>query len=171
VWQRVYDCSVWDCSPVDRWWHAGLSSDGHRCLIMGACDNHPVIVWDVAARRIVCVLDGPEPPEDEGLDLGEHLNTEGYYVISDGLGAGRYRIFGIHEHHGRTVDESLGVRLEIDEPEHLVRVVRLSDSVALAALKYEWFSGDWAFASFSDDGSMFAVIEPYHVTFFSQELA
>ena len=31
------------------------------------------------------------------------------------------------------------------------------------------FSGDWAFASFSDDGHLIAVLEPYFVTFFGQE--
>jgi hypothetical protein len=117
----------------------------------------------------VCVLDGPEPEEDGRLDLGEYLDADGCYAIPDGPGAGRYRVFGIHEQHGRTVDAGAGVRLEIDRPAGVVRVVRLSDAAEMAALRYEWFSGDWAFASFSEDGSMFAVIEPYHVTFFTRD--
>jgi hypothetical protein len=125
-------------------------------------------VWDVPGRRLICILDGPESPEDECLDLGNHLDSDGSYIIPDGPGAGRYRVFGVHEQHGRTVDDPSGTRLEIDQSARVVRVVRTSDATEVAALKYEWFSGDWAFASFSDDGKMFAVVEPYHVTFFAR---
>ena len=85
--------------------------------------------------------------------------------MAEGPGADRYRVFGIQEP-GRTIDERLGLRLEVDRPAGLVRVHRLADGVEVDALRYEWSSGDYAVASFSGDGSMFAVIEPYHVTFF-----
>jgi hypothetical protein len=46
-------------------------------------------------------------------------------------------------------------------------VHRLADGVEVDALRYEWSSGAYAVASFSEDGSMFSVIEPYDVTFFT----
>src|SRR5262249_47659529 len=72
---------------------------------------------------------------------------------------------------GWTVDELLGLRLEIDQPAGLVRVHRLADGVEFDALRYEWSSGDYAVASFSEDGGMFAVIEPCYVTFSPPERA
>jgi hypothetical protein len=95
------------------------------------------------------------------------LEPGNFYVIAAGPGADRYRVFGIDEP-GRTVDELLGLRLEIDQPAGLVRVHRLADGVEVDALRYEWSSGAYADASFSEDGSMFAVIEPYYVTFFAR---
>jgi len=181
VWHRLYDCSVWDCDcsvhdyqSIERWWHAGFSLDSQRCIFIGF-DDHPVIVWDVPGRRLLCILDGPEPSEDEAVDdesfqLSKYLDSDGCYVIPNGPGAGRYRVFGVHEQRGRTVDDPSGDRLEIDLPSRVVRVIRTSDASEVVALKYEWFSGDWAFASFSDNGQLFAVIEPYYVTFFTRDV-
>jgi hypothetical protein len=94
------------------------------------------------------------------------LEPGNFYVIDEGPGTDRYRVFGIQEP-GRTVDELLGLRLEIDQPAGLVRVLRLADGVEVDALRYEWSSGDYAVASLSEDGSMFAVIEPSDVTVFA----
>jgi hypothetical protein len=93
------------------------------------------------------------------------LQPGNFYAIREGPCADRYRVFGTDEP-GRTADERLGLRLEIEQSAALVRVRRLVDGVEVDALTYEWSSGDYAVASFSEDGSMFAVIEPYHVTFF-----
>jgi hypothetical protein len=94
------------------------------------------------------------------------LEPGNFYVIAEGPGADRYRVFGIDEP-GRTVDVLLGLRLEIDQPAGLVRVQRRADGVEVDALRYEGSSGDYAVASFSENGSMFAVIEPYYLTFFA----
>jgi hypothetical protein len=53
----------------------------------------------------------------------------------------------------------------------LIRVLRLADGVEVDALTHEpeargWYCCDRAAASFSEDGSLFAVIAPYYVTFF-----
>jgi hypothetical protein len=188
MWHRVSDCPL--LPQVERFWHAGLKHDGSRCLIFA--DWEPLIVWDVHRRCVECIrggseaepysgdefdllrrnwpsilwAPGSEPPQACGwYDLSEVLEPGNFYVIAEGPGADRYRVFGIAEP-GRTVDELLGLRLEIDLPARLVRVLRLTGGVEVATLTYEWSSGDFAVASFSGDGSMFAVIEPYHLTFF-----
>ena len=110
---------------------------------------------------------GPEPPQAYGWhDLSRVLEPGNFYVIDEGPGTDRYRVFGIQEP-GRTTDERLGLRLEVDRPAGLVRVRRLADGVEVDALRYEGSSGAYAVASFSEDGSMFAVIEPYDATFFA----
>ena len=117
----------------------------------------PSVVW----------APGPEPPQAYGWhDLSQVLEPGNFYVIAEGPGADRYRVFGIQDP-GRTVDERSGLRLEVDRPAGLVRVHRLADGVEVDALRYERSSGAYEVASFSEDGSMFAVIEPYDVTFFA----
>jgi hypothetical protein len=117
----------------------------------------PSVVW----------APGPEPPQPFGWhDLSQVLEPGNFYVIAEGPGADRYKVFGIHEP-GRTIDERLGLQLEVDRPAGLVRVHRLADGVEIDAVSYEESSSDYAVASFLEDGSVFAVIEPYDVTFFA----
>ena len=168
MWHRVSVCSDYQCPGAERFWDAGLNHDGSRCLIFADCDD--LFVWDVRRGRLECVCEGPESPEERqsrsfGLGFGQSLEPGELFTIGEGPGADRYRVFGKNRR-GRTADERLGLRLEVDLPAGLVRVVRLAGGVEVVALNYEWSSGDRAAASFSEDGGLIAVLEPYHVTFF-----
>jgi hypothetical protein len=162
MWRRFSDCPI--CPPAERLWHAGLNQDGSRCILFGDCPELPV--WDVPGRCVEHVYEDLQSPQAYGWhDLRKVLQPGDFYVIRDGPCADRYRVFGIDEP-GRTVDAHLGLRLEIDQSAALVRVRRLGDGVQVDALTYEWVSGAYAVASFAEDGGMFAVLEPYHATFF-----
>jgi hypothetical protein len=79
---------------------------------------------------------------------------------------GEYRVFGLNINHAKTAHQNLSVKVE--QKTETVIVQESTSGEVVAQLKYECFSGDWAFASFSDDGNVIAVIEPYYVTFFAR---
>ena len=172
--QRVSECLVGRYPKAERFWDAGLNADGSRCLIFADCDE--LFIWDVRRSRVEWVFEGPEAPEERrlrsyGYGLGKLLEPDDFITIREGPGADRYRIFGKYGR-GRTVDNRLGLKLEVAVSTSVVRVVRLADSVEVDALTHKpgargWYCCDRAAASFSEDGSLFAVIAPYYVTFFS----
>jgi hypothetical protein len=171
MWTRSGVCPT--NRAVERFWHAGLRSDGRMCLV-AASHEEAYFVWDVAAQRIVWCdggdlfaglgLDG-EVARSSAPDLAEWIGRDGCVELADGAARGRYRMFGLHHRHGLGAHADLGV-LTVDEA---ARELVIDEPAGLRIrLPYEAASGDWAFASFADDAPRAAVVEPYYVTFYAR---
>jgi WD40 repeat protein len=160
-WKRVGSCAT---GPVtDRFWHAGLSPDGSRCFV-GAVDDETYFVWDIATASVIWVDDGDD---DTTLpaSLAESL-TDGWFEIRDGAGAGRYRVFGLESGESITHSSALGIDVAPCLKGGIVEIMAAGGREILQRLSYRVLSGDWAFASFSEDGHTLAVLEPYEITFY-----
>lgn len=164
-WKLIGGCPGWQCD--ERLWHAGLSEDGTKCFIAGFDDN-VYIVWSIRERRVVWRDDGSDG-ESDFESLNEWIDSDGYLSVLDQSAKGRYRIFGLNHNHARTQSDALDQSLEVDQRMGVVRVINRTSKSVVSELTFKAFSGDWAFASFSDNDRMLAVIEPYSVTFFDRE--
>ena len=157
MWSCIGTCPDFQCG--ERLWHAGLSADGRLCLMANVDENY--IVWDIRNSEVVWREAGQ-------VKLADWADENGYVSIEEGPASGKYRVFGLSVNHAKTKDESTDTVLLVDKKREVVLVLQGSSGQTLQALKYECFSGDWAFASFSDNGEVIAVIEPYYVSFFGK---
>lgn len=162
MWQQISICKL--PTNVDRFHHAGLSISGQRCLVSDV-DDDVYFVWDVKAQKIIWADEGATSEMPELEDWIE----DGYVMIDEDVVEGQYRIFGFV--HNYPVEHYLGIILEAVPATKNVNygMLYLKDDVSsenIQALQFDDFSGDWAFASFSEDGSTIAVLTPYHITFF-----
>ena len=163
VWKRIGCCPDWHCD--ERLWHAGLSPNGRQCLVAGFEDSVG-IVWDVQKSLVIWRQDGYEPKPGMYPPLAEWVDSEGYVSIDEPTAAGKYRIFGLNTNHAKVTHGRLALNIELQTK--TLQVVERSIGEVVAQLKYEADSGDWAFASFSDDGSVIVVLEPHNVTFYDR---
>lgn len=158
MWHHVSTCSI-DNVGEDRLVGAGLSTSGSKSLVV-AWDNLGAVAWDVEAGRVLWSTDDP------ASTLIPDGAFDGSFVrVAAGEVGGRYRMFGPFEWGtGRTVDPSSGRVLELHAATQTL-IVRTGDGGEECRLKYDAF-GDWACASFSDDGRVIAVLDPYYASFF-----
>jgi hypothetical protein len=160
-WQQV---AVLDTGKVtDRFWHAGLSSDGRLCFAAGV-DDEAYFVFDVVTQSVVWI-------EEATSGTGGYPNLtdwvrEGHIEIHSGPAEGRYRVFGLYHNYPRTHNLTFGLTLDLDRTRAEVILARAGTNEELQRLGYQAFSGDWAFASFGDDDTILAVLEPYSITLF-----
>lgn len=91
-----------------------------------------------------------------------------YIEIASGSAEGRYRIFGLDYNFALTRSEQLGVELHLNLESAVLEIYDVNSRRILQELGFTVFSGDWAYASFSDDYSTIAVLEPYNITVFRQ---
>ena len=160
-WQRVAVLNTGE--TTDRFWHAGLSSNGHLCFA-AAVDDEGYVVFDVLTRSVVWIEEAT--PSSGGYpDLAEWVR-DGQIQIRSGPAEGRYRVFGLYQNYPRTHNLTFGITVELDRSTAEVVLTHAGTSEQLQRLGYEAFSGDWAFASFSDDDTILAVLEPYSITVF-----
>ena len=166
-WTKIGVCRDSDCD--ERLWHAALSTDATKCLVAGF-DDCSYVVWDIRSQKVIW--------RDVGIgrdflypSIAEWTDENGYVEIADSIAAGRYRVFGINVNFARSTASTLGQSLSIDLEHKQVLVYQTDSNAMLARLSYESFSGDWAYASFSDNDEVFAVIEPYSVTFYGPKPA
>jgi hypothetical protein len=160
-WTRVGVCRTF--GVLERFHHAGLSADGRRCFV-ASVDDDVYAVWDIAAGSIVWIDDGSAgdsslPPLDEWAD------TDVLDLDLPAIG-GRYQLFGLLRPAAVVDHPAAGLQLELDGHAREL-LLRTRDGVIWQRLPYEAHSGDWAYASFSANGRMIAVLDPYVVTFFA----
>ncbi len=159
TWSKIGVYSTGDL--IERIHHAGLSEDGRLCFI-ASFEEEIYLVWNIQEAKTIWIEDGEQITPDHP-DLQDWISN-GYIEIDEGPARGRYRIFGLfHNHSLSQFGETI---IEIAKDSREVILTDTSTGHVLQRLRYEAFSGDWAFASFSDDGSVIAVVEPYYVTFF-----
>lgn len=159
MWRQVGVCPA---DIVDRFLHAGLSDDGELCFISDT--DETFFVWSISTNEIIWIDDGAEGASP--YPALEEIIVDGFIKIEDSRAKGRYRIFGLYENHPKTEDIKSQIRLEIDlKAKHLI-LRHVANDAVLQVLGFAALSGDWAFASFSENGATIAVLEPYHVTFF-----
>ena len=165
MWSRVGVCEDWRCG--ERLWHAGLSPDGCRCFVAD-CDDNAFIVWDVLESKILWKDDatGRDSPIES---LHALMTADGWAQLGAGPAAGRYRIFGFGHNYAKTSSSESDLKLDVRVREETLVIRRISNDEIVCKLPFEAFSGDWAFASFSEDASTIAVVEPYYVTFFRRK--
>jgi hypothetical protein len=149
---------------IERIHHAGLSEDGRFCFI-ASFEEELYLVWDIREAKTIWVEDGEQITPDHP-DLQDWINS-GYIEIDEGPATGRYRIFGLF--HNYPLSQFGETAIKIDKGSQEVILTDASTGHVLQRLRYEASSGDWAFASFSDNGSVIAVVEPYYVTFFGRQ--
>lgn len=149
---------------LERIWHSGLSSDGRLCFISGE-DDFPFIVWNIDSQQVIWKAGEFRNKHPE---LEDFL-VDGYFVIDDPVATGKYRVFGLNENYALVRSPTLGIELKIDQEHDELILLKLGTLDEIQRLKFRSFSGDWFFASFSEDSSTIAVIEPYFITFFRQE--
>ncbi|MDP9316575.1 MAG: hypothetical protein M3R24_37935 [Chloroflexota bacterium] len=161
-WTRIGVCPA--AVLTDRLHHAGLSPDGRWCFLAGTYDE-AYGVWDIRHHQLVWLEDGDqEVPEHPDL----HAWVSAGYITLDALPVrSRFRVFGLAHNYPLVVNQSFGIRVEISG--ETVALVDGATQQVQQHLAYTSFSGDWVFASFSDNGAVLAVLEPYSVTFFGPE--
>lgn len=166
MWRRVGHCEHWRCG--ERFWHAGLSEDGAKCFV-AEFDDNVYSVWDIDNSDVVWRDDGTD--DDSPLaTLSELIDPNGIVDIHEGPAMGRYRLFGLEHNYAKTKSPILDQELEVDVKRETLLVRSCSSGDTVCELKYEVFSGDWAFASFSENDKTIAVVEPYNVTFFRRPI-
>lgn len=164
MWQRIGHCEDYRCG--ERLWHAGLSEDGTKCFI-AEFDDNTYSVWHIQKGDVVWRDDGTDGQSPLG-SLQELMDSNGIVEIEEGPAAGRYRIFGLEHNHARTQSNTIDQELEVNVKDEMLLVKSCSTRETISKLKYAVFSGDWAFASFSENDATIAVLEPYNVTFFER---
>ncbi len=164
MWKQVGICPHWQCD--DRIWHAGLSRDGTKCFVAGFDDN-TYIVWDMEKNSVIWRDEG-SGRASESLPLGEWIGPDGCIALNTGPAQGRYRIFGLNFNYAKIESLDLNQVLEVDEKEGVLSIRARDTQAVIQELPFDAFSGDWAFASFSDNEAVIAVVEPYSVTFFGR---
>jgi hypothetical protein len=158
---------------TDRFAHAGLSSDGRYCFIADF-DDQTYGVWSIYDQEVLWSevrvdLDEPTYP---ALD---HWIANGFIEIQSGPAKGSYRVFGCEENHPLLENSRYGLRItsvataEKDDYAGSLVLIETTSSQPAQRLEFDDASGDFAFASFSEDGSMLAVLTAYDITFFAPQ--
>ena len=164
-WKRKTVCPA--TNGTDRIHHAGLSADGTKLFVAGT-DDELYYVWDIETEHTLWLEDGeqdfPEHPE-----LRDWVDENGCIVIEQPSAKGTYTIFGLRHNYPILRDQHTGLYLELDTQHHVLRILNGTNDALVNELAYEAFSGDWAFCSFSANGHVIAVVEPYDVTIFCPE--
>lgn len=164
MWKQIGVCPDWQCD--ERLWHAGLSADGTKCFVSGFEEN-VYIVWDIMKQSVVWRDDGSSG-ESEIQPLEKWIDSDGCISIAAGSAKEKYRIFGVNFNHAKTESVALNQLLEVDAENGVLIVRESGTGSVICDLQFDAFSGDWAFASFSENDAVIAVIEPYSVTFFGR---
>lgn len=158
MWQHVSTCSI-DNVGEDRLVGAGISTDGSKSLVV-AWDSLAAVAWDIETGRVFWRTDDP----DSTL-ISDGSFDDSVVQVAAGDARGRYRMFGPFEWGmGRTLDPASGRALDLDAATETL-IVRTADGGEECRLKYDAF-GDWACASFSEDGRVIAVLDPCYASFF-----
>jgi hypothetical protein len=147
---------------LERFWNAGLSDKGAFCFVTDL-DDYWCWVYSRIDDKVIWEARGyPELPR-----LSE-WQKDGFVEIEDREARGRYRLFSLGENNPIEINEEDGILIITDTASDELVIVDNVTGEEFQRLKYKAFSGDWAFATFSDDGSVIAVVEPYYVTFFAR---
>ena len=154
-WQRIGVCPAQE--NIERIWHAGINTDGTHLFISSVDDEY--LVWDIVAQSTI--WRDHEHPNPDSLKCLYDWIVDGHVSLDSPTLTDRFRIFGLH--HQYPLLESRGQTLETDTKNHNL-VIR--DASGTQSLPFEAFSGDWAYASFSGNGNIIAVVEPYDVTLY-----
>ena len=154
-WKRLGVCPA--TGHIERIWHAGINSDGSRLFISSVEDEY--LVWDIHTQNTI--WNDHEQPDPGSLQCLDDWIIDGHISLESPSLSDRFRIFGLNHQH--PLLESNGQTIETDEQNHNL-IIRASANTQ--SLPFEAFSGDWAYASFSEIGNIIAVVEPYDVTLF-----
>lgn len=166
MWRQIGRCPGSECD--DRLWSAGLSADGTKCFV-GGYEDHVLIVWDIRASRVLWRDDGSDGGS-EIQSLADLMDDDGFVHLAEAPVEGRYRIFGLDYGHGKIESNLLNRVLEVRTSDQTLLVRERKSNLTVCRLSLEALSNDWAFVSFSENDATIAVLEPYSVTFFAQEL-
>lgn len=158
MWQTIGTCRHEDIEFADLS-HVGLRTDGALALIFSSANEG--IVWDVFESRIRRFL-----PREEGV-LDNFLSREGFLNVAYGLGYGKYRIIGEQFNEPLVEHEDLGLGVAVDGPLGSVTLYAIASGSAAVVLPYENAGGDWAVASFCDDGNVLAVLDETTAAFYA----
>jgi hypothetical protein len=142
-----------------------LSADGSKCFLSDCDEDY--IVWDIATSTILWSDNGASG-HSTTQSLTEWISSDGWIQIADSTAAQRYRIFGLEHNHAKNYSADLDIVLDVQVTNELLLLKQGSTNHIVCELKYEAFSGDWAFASFSENDATIAVLEPYYVTFYQR---
>lgn len=152
---------------LERLWHAALSPDGTHCFVAEAEDT-AYLVWDIDRSAVVWAEDSTQTDTPHYPELEEWVK-DGFIEIEDGPGHRCYRIFGLEQNFPKVEDLARGLRLLTNVQEKALIIQYLVSGNTIQRLTFADDSGDWAFASFSEDDSAIAVLTPYCATFFRCE--
>jgi hypothetical protein len=192
IWREV---SRWMGNLDWRFWTVGLSSDGKFCFGFW-WDNSAPMLYSVAENRIIWnaaedekFLTDASIFEKEDLDLNDWLKehneeplppyvdwlewlnihkSENLLTLEHPNIRGVYHLLGLEARHPKMFEPSLNLKLSIDTVNTQIILNSLDRNDEIQRLTYPSWSPDWAFASFSEDGSTIAVIEPIYVSFFRE---
>jgi hypothetical protein len=152
--------------------HVGLSDNGKHCF-MATDDNWKEWIWDIQRNEVIWFKDYSGADELLRPDLSEWITNGFYEPLSDPL-HGKYRIIGLREDHPLLENSTYGVRIaNITADGTTTATLELVDSKSgelMQLLEFADQSGDFAYATFTADGSILAAVTPYDVTFFALEV-
>ncbi len=159
MWEEF---GVWSSSiPIERFYNAGLSTDGRLCI---ATDIDSLFaVWSIDQHQQIW----SHEEDDEVIDaaLADWGNSTHFAFTIEPVKS-RYRLFGLEHNYPLEINAQHDSQIQIWSQTREVAVQNIQDKTQLQRLKYRDFSGDWVFATFSDDGSTLAVLTPYDISFF-----
>lgn len=164
AWKLISYCS--DNEVGERLWHAGLSADARYCILFD-CDEQCAI-WDVNLCQTVWKDDGTTDSKYPMLD--DWIDSNGCITIDEAPVAATYRLIGLEHNAPILRSKTNGNKISVDVKNAKLKVLS-ADRLLLQELKFHAFSGDWAYATFSEDGSTILVVEPYYISIFRESIA
>ncbi len=158
MWNHISTCTHSELE-FEQISHVGLRTDGTYALIFSSGGEG--IVWDIGGSRIRRFL-----PDDQPA-LERFISREGFLNVDYGFGNGKYRVFGDQYSFRLVEHEGIGLGIVVDSPLETVTLCSIYTGQPLIVLPYQHSTCDWVLGSFSDDGSIAAVVEHSAVTFYS----
>ena len=161
MWKPLGSCPDWKVG--ERLWHAGLSDDGSLCFLAD-CEDCAYAVISLPSRDVIWKQDTAVAESSYPPPIQDRIDDRGFIHFSHEGIAARFRIIGLHHNHPLLCDARTDgeISLSVDDRELAIRYPESPEQ----RFQFEADSGDWAYASFSEDGSVILVLEPYYATFF-----
>ena len=173
IWKEV---SRWGGNPDWRFSHIAVSSDGNYCFFVW-WDNDTCALFDIESNTIIwtdeeddvfreCAGLTHAMYSDEWAAWIDKKCKDGHLHLNCEPLDGTYRVIGHTSHHPRLADRRLNLQLDVRIDTGEIVLCSTGDDTEIQRLSYHIRSGDWSYATFSDDGSTITIFDSLWTSFF-----